>query len=416
MAAPAPRFAVSCAVFPCLDAETAHLIQVTSLAFLQCPPHMQLRNCKQSRKATPMKYTKLGRTGLVVSRLCLGTMTFGGEGGIWKFIGKQQQEDADALVKAAFDAGINFFDTADVYSAGVSETLLGQAIRNNNLPRDEIVVATKVFGRVSSVVGEDASDAEKAEAERREKKAVNISGLSRKHIMDGIDASLERLGLDYIDLYQVHGTDPLTPIEETVEALDLLIRHNKVRYVGLCNMPAWLIMKAVAYAREKGLHRFESCQMYYSIAGRELEREVVPMAKDQELAILPWSPLAGGFLSGKFSRDGDGPNDARRTVFDFPPVDKEKGFDIVDVMRTIADAKKASVAQVALAWLLHQGHVTSVIIGTRTMDQLKDNLGAVGIEFTSDELAKLDEVSALAPEYPGWMLQRQGEDRRKQVS
>jgi aryl-alcohol dehydrogenase-like predicted oxidoreductase len=362
-----------------------------------------------------MKYAKLGHTGLVVSKLCLGTMTFGGDGGIWKFIGKQQQEEADALVKAAFEAGINFFDTADVYSAGRSEAILGQAIRNTGLPRDEIVVATKVFGRVSMLVPEGAGAAETAEAERREKHARNISGLSRKHIFDGVDASLDRLGLDYIDLYQVHGTDPLTPIEETVEALDAVVRSGKVRYVGLCNMPAWLIMKAVAYAEKRGLARFESCQMYYSIAGRDLEREVVPMAKDQNLAILPWSPLAGGFLSGKFTRDGAGPNDARRTIFDFPPVDKEKAFNIIDVIREIAAKKGATVPQVALGWLLHQSHVTSVIIGTRTMEQLADNLGAVDVVLDAGDQAALDAVSALPPEYPGWMVDRQGMDRRGQV-
>jgi len=363
-----------------------------------------------------MKYTKLGRTGLVVSRICLGTMTFGGEGGIWKFIGRQQQDEADELVRTAFEAGVNFFDTADVYSAGVSERMLGKAIRNTNLPRDEIVVATKVFGRVSSIVAEDATDAEKAEGERREKQARNISGLSRKHIFDGVDASLERLGLDYIDLYQVHGTDPLTPIEETVEALDAVVRSGKVRYVGLCNMPAWLIMKAIAYAERRGLCRFESCQMYYSIAGRDLEREVVPLANDQQLAILPWSPLAGGFLSGKFSRDGAGPNDARRTVFDFPPVDKDKGFDIIDAMRPMADQRGVSVAQLSLAWLLHQPHVTSVIIGARTLEQLKDNLASVNVAYSEDELAKLNDISALVPEYPGWMVDRQGMDRRGSVS
>lgn len=362
-----------------------------------------------------MKYAKLGNTGLVVSKLCLGTMTFGGDGGIWKFIGKQQQDEADALVRKAFDAGINFFDTADVYSAGRSEQILGQAIRNTGLPRDEIVVATKVFGRVSMLVADDASAAQTAEAERREKHARNISGLSRKHIFDGVDASLERLGLDYIDLYQVHGTDPLTPIEETVEALDAVVRSGKVRYVGLCNMPAWLIMKAVAYAERRGLSRFESCQMYYSIAGRDLEREVVPLANDQKLAILPWSPLAGGFLSGKFTRDGAGPNDARRTIFDFPPVNKEKGFDIVDAMRAIAGKTGATVPQVALGWLLHQSHVTSVIIGTRTMEQLEDNLGALDVVLDAADLAALDAVSALPPEYPGWMVDRQGMDRRGQV-
>ena len=361
-----------------------------------------------------MKYTKLGRTGLVVSKLCLGTMTFGGNG-MWKAIGEQSQADADALVKTAFDAGINFFDTANVYSNGVSETILGQSIRNLGLPRDEIVVATKGFGRVFDLPGEGAGAEEEAEANRRNA-AANISGLSRKHLFDAVDASLDRLGLDHIDLYQVHGTDPVTPIEETVEALDQIVRDGKVRYVGLCNMPAWLIMKAIAYAREKGLHRFESCQMYYSIAGRDLEREVVPMAKDQNLAILPWSPLAGGFLSGKFTRDAAGPNDARRTVFDFPPVNKEKGFDIIDVMREVADAKSASVPQVALSWLLHQPHVTSVIVGARTVDQLKDNLGAVDLALDTGDLARLAEVSALTPEYPGWMLERQGMDRLGQIS
>jgi aryl-alcohol dehydrogenase-like predicted oxidoreductase len=362
-----------------------------------------------------MRYTKLGRTGLVVSKLCLGTMTFGGDGGIWKFIGKQQQDEADALVRKAWDSGINFFDTANVYSAGVSETMLGQALRNNGLPRDEAVVATKVFGRVSMLVPEDATEAQKAEAERREKAARNISGLSRKHIFDAVDASLQRLGLDHIDLYQVHGTDPLTPIEETVEALDAVVRFGKVRYVGLCNMPAWLIMKAVAYAERRGLARFESCQMYYSIAGRDLEREVVPMAKDQQLGILPWSPLAGGFLSGKFSRDGAGPNDARRTIVDFPPVNKEKGFDIIDEMRRIAGKHGVTVPQVALGWLLHQSHVTSVIIGTRTMEQLADNLGAVDVALDAADLAALDTASALPPEYPGWMVDRQGMDRSGQV-
>jgi aryl-alcohol dehydrogenase-like predicted oxidoreductase len=362
-----------------------------------------------------MQYAKLGNTGLVVSKLCLGTMTFGGDGGIWKFIGQQQQEEADLLVRAAFDAGINFFDTADVYSAGRSEAILGQAIRNTGLHRDEIVVATKVFGRVSTPVNEGASEAEKAEAGRREKHARNISGLSRKHILDGVDASLGRLGLDYIDLYQVHGTDPLTPIEETVEALDAVVRTGKVRYVGLCNMPAWLIMKAIAHADKRGLSRFESCQMYYSIAGRDLEREVVPLANDQKLAILPWSPLAGGFLSGKFSRDGAGPNDARRTIFDFPPVDRQKAFNIIDVMRQIAAARGVTVAQVALGWLLHQSHVTSVIIGARTMAQLEDNLGAVDVVLGAAELQALKAVSALPEEYPGWMIARQGIDRRGQV-
>lgn len=361
-----------------------------------------------------MKYTTLGRTGLVVSRLCLGTMTFGGAG-FWRAIGEQSQAEADELVNAAFEAGINFFDSANVYSNGQSEAILGQAVRNLGLPRDELVIATKVYGRVMAIAPENATEAQTSEIERRNG-ATNLNGLSRKHIMDSVEASLDRLQMDHIDLYQVHGTDPLTPIEETVEALDNLVRHNKVRYVGLCNMPAWLIMKALAYAREKGLHRFESCQMYYSIAGRDLEREVVPLAKDQDLAILPWSPLAGGFLSGKYNRDSAGPNDARRTTFDFPPIDKDKGFDIIDVMRDVATSKGITVPQVALGWLLHQPHVTSVIIGAKRVEQLQDNLGAISVDFTAEELEKLNEVSALAPEYPGWMLERQQADRKAQVS
>lgn len=360
-----------------------------------------------------MRYHKLGRTGLLVSEICLGTMTFGGNG-FWTAIGRQSQDEANTLVQRAFDGGVNFFDTADVYSNGLSERILGRALVDLALPRDEVVIATKVFGRVMAPMPENPSDSDRASVERRNQ-ARNVSGLSRKHILSGIDASLQRLGLDHVDLYQVHGTDPLTPIEETVEVLAEVVRSGKARYVGLCNMPAWLIMKAVAYAEARGLPRFESCQMYYSIAGRDLEREVVPMALDQKLAILPWSPLAGGFLSGKFRRDTAGPADSRRAVFDFPPVDQERGYDVIEAMDTIAVARGVSVAQVALAWLLHQPHVTSVIIGAKKLHQLEDNLASVALKLSADELAKLDAVSALPREYPGWMLEFQGSDRRGQV-
>ena len=275
-----------------------------------------------------MRYKNLGRTGLLVSEICLGTMTFGGDG-FWTAIGRQSQDEANALVQRAFDGGVTFIDTADVYSNGLSEQILGRALVDLGLPRDELVVATKVFGRVMAALPKDASDADRASADRRNK-ARNISGLSRKHILAGIDASLQRLGLDHVDLYQVHGTDPLTPIEETVEALADVVRSGKVRYVGLCNMPAWSIMKAVAYAQAHNLPRFESCQMYYSIAGRDLEREVVPMAVDQKLAILPWSPLAGGFLSGKFRRGAQGPADARRELFEAMTLVAETGHGPVD--------------------------------------------------------------------------------------
>ncbi len=361
-----------------------------------------------------MRYKKLGRTGLLVSEICFGTMTIGGDAGIWGLIGKLQQQDADALVKGAFDGGVNFFDTADVYGFGASEEIFGASIKGLGLPRDEIVVATKVHGRLLPRLGPDATPAQRAEAERRTG-ARNVNGLSRKHIMHAIDDSLRRLQLDYIDLYQIHGLDPLTPMEETLGALDDVVKAGKVRYIGLCNRAAWDITKSLWISDKKNLSRFESLQMYYSIAGRDLEREVVPLAQDQELAILPWSPLAGGFLTGKHTRDG-GPNDARRTVFDFPPVDRERAFACIDAMRPIAQAHDATVAGVALAWLLHKPWVTSVIIGAKNPDQLKDNLAATKIKFTAEELAALDSVSALAAEYPGWMLDRQGEDRANQIS
>jgi aryl-alcohol dehydrogenase-like predicted oxidoreductase len=355
-----------------------------------------------------MRYRKLGRTGLVVSEICLGTMTFGGDG-FWKVIGALPQNEVSALVKSAFDKGVTFLDTANVYSNGLSEQVTGQAIKA--LPRDELVIATKVFGRMGAYgAGEQTPD-----AQRRYNNA-NLWGLSRKHIFDSIDASLKRLELDYIDLYQVHSFDPATPLEETLEALDEVVASGKARYIGLCNYAAWQIAKAIAISERKGIARYESLQMYYSIAGRDLEREVAPLAKDQDLAILPWSPLAGGFLSGKYTRNSAPTEGARRVAFDFPPVDKEKAYDIIDVMKEIGDARKVSVAQIALSWLLHQKHVTSVIIGAKNEQQLQDNLAATSVELSSDDLKKLDDVSKLKPEYPGWMLQRQGGERLSGLS
>lgn len=373
-----------------------------------------------------MRYKKLGRTGLVVSQACLGTMTFGGDG-FWRAIGAQSQAEATAMVQAAVDAGVNFFDTANVYSNGQSEIMLGQAVRDLALPRDEIVIATKVFGRMmislDPAAGE-ASNADKAGVVRRNS-ARNVSGLSRKHIFDSVDASLLRLGCDYIDLYQVHGADPLTPIEETVDALDAVVRAGKVRYLGLCNMPAWLIMKAIAIAERRNMHRFESCQMYYTIAGRDIERDVVPLVNDQQLALLPWSPLAGGFLSGKYTRASTGPAGSRRVAFDFPPIDKARAYDIIDVMNQLASARNAvapttteppcTVAHIALAWLFHQPHVTSVIVGARSVEQLNANLAAINVALSAEQLQQLDQVSALPSEYPGWMMERQGSDRRGQI-
>jgi aryl-alcohol dehydrogenase-like predicted oxidoreductase len=360
-----------------------------------------------------MKYKTLGKTGLVVSELCLGTMTFGG-GGFWTAIGAQDQEEAANLVRGAFDAGVNFFDTADVYSNGISETMLGKAVRDKGLRRDEIVIATKGYGRVADIVSPDGSPHAKEEAQRRTK-VRNINGNSRKHLFDAIDASLKRLNMDHVDLYQIHGLDPITPVEEVVETLDAIVKSGRARYVGLCNCPAWWTAKALGISERKGLSKFASMQMYYTIASRELEREVVPLVQSEGLGILPWSPLAGGLLSGKYKRDQAGPNDARRTAFDFPPVDKDRAFACVDVMEKIAAAHKVSVAQIALAWLLHRPWVTSVIIGAKTQDQLHDNLAATGVKLSDEDMAALNTVSALPREYPGWMLEMQGADRAGSV-
>jgi len=343
-----------------------------------------------------MRHHPLGRTGLFVSELCLGTMTFGGSEGMWGKIGDLQQADAERLVGQAIDAGINFIDTADVYSGGLSEQITGQALKNLKVPRDSVVVATKVFGETGS--------------------GANSRGASRGHILDGVKASLKRLQLDHIDLYQIHGFDPATPIEETVRALDQLVRHGHVRYVGVSNWAAWQIVKALGISERLGLARFESLQAYYTVAGRDLERELIPMLRSEGVGLMVWSPLAGGLLSGKFDREQQGEAGSRRLSFDFPPVDKPRAWDCVDAMRPIAQAHGVSVAQVALAWLLHQPQVTSVIVGAKRPEQLADNLAAVKVELSADELAALDAASRLPAEYPGWMFERQGELRRKQLA
>ncbi len=333
-----------------------------------------------------MKYRQLGDTGVFVSELCLGAMTFGGEG-IWSTIGGLNQTAVDAIVHRALDGGINFIDTANVYAMGESERLLGKAIAGR---RHEIVLATKVRSRMG--------------------KGPNQVGLSRLHILESIDASLKRLGTDYIDLYQIHRPDELTPIDDTLRTLDDLVRAGKVRYIGCSNLPAWQIMKALASSRELRLERFRCTQSYYSVAGRDLEREIIPLLKDQGLGLLVWSPLAGGFLSGKFTRDG-GAEGARRSQFDFPPVDKEKAYAIVDVMAAIAKARGATVAQIALAWLLAKPIVTSVIIGAKNVAQLEDNLSSVDVTLEAGDLTALDEASKVEPQYPAWMTAF-GSDRR----
>ncbi|EQB14726.1 aldo/keto reductase [Sphingobium quisquiliarum P25] len=338
-----------------------------------------------------MRYRQLGPSGLFVSELCLGTMTFGGSNDMWGQIGQLRQDEADALVKAAVDAGVNFIDTANVYAAGESERILGTSIRNLGLSRDDLVIATKVLGPMGE--------------------GPNARGGSRKHILDQCKASLQRLQLDHVDLYQIHGFDPATPIVETLEALDTLVRHGHVRYIGLSNWAAWQIMKAIGIAEARRLAPILSLQAYYTLAGRDLEREIVPLLKSEGLGLMVWSPLAGGFLSGKYSRDDEKAGSGRRASFDFPPVDRDRGYGVIDAMRPIAERHGVSVAQIALAWLLHQQAVTSVIIGVKRPDQLADNLAAIDVRLSAEDLAALDAASALPAEYPGWMLERQGEYR-----
>ncbi len=334
-----------------------------------------------------MRYRLFGRTGLYVSELCFGAMTFGGKG-FWEVVGKTPQDEADRLVGIALDAGINFFDTADVYSEGESEKILGKALGQR---RRDVVLATKVRGRVGP--------------------GPNQLGLSRRHIHESIDASLKRLGTDWVDLYQIHGFDALTPLDETLRALDDVVRAGKVRYVGCSNLAAWQLAKANGLAARHGWERFESLQAYYTIAGRDLERELVPLLKDEQMGLMVWSPLAGGLLSGKFSRDGQGPAGTRRASFDFPPVNKDRAFDCVDAMKKVGEAHGVSVAQVALAWLLSRSHVSTLIIGAKNEEQLKDNLAVTSLELAPQEIAALDKVSALPREYPGWMLDQQGSGR-----
>jgi aryl-alcohol dehydrogenase-like predicted oxidoreductase len=336
-----------------------------------------------------MKLNRLGATGLYVSQVCLGAMTFGEKKGPYKAIGAQDQAEANLLVRRALDEGVNFFDTANTYSGGESERILGQSFRDLGVPRHKAVIATKVFALGAAPVSGKGS-------------TVNDCGLSRRHIMHAADESLKRLGTDHIDLYQCHGFDPLTEIEETLRAFDDLVRAGKVRYIGLSNWAAWQVATALGISERCGLARFQSVQAYYSIAGRDLEREVVPMMQHHRVGLMVWSPLAGGWLSGKYA-DGSAAAEDRRKAFDFPPVDGVRGPAVIAAMRPVAAAHGCSVARIALAWLLHQPHVTSVIVGAKRPAQLEDNLAALQVTLSADELAALDRASALPPEYPGWM-------------
>src|ERR1700692_3050969 len=318
-------------------------------------------------------------------------MTFGDGRGLFKALSGVDQTGADELVKMALDGGINFFDTADNYTEGESEKILGQSLKNLNIARKDVVIATKVYSRVG--------------------RGRNDIGASRGHIMDGVEASLRRVQTDHIDLYQIHGNDPVTPLEETIRALDPLVQQGKVRYIGCHNSQPWKIAKALGISEFKNRARFDTLQAYYSIAGRDLEREIVPLLESEKVGLLVWSPLAGGLLSGKFNRTNQKAADSRRAGYAFPLVDKERAWNILDVMAPIAKAHGCSPARLSIAWLLAKPVVTSVIIGAKRLDQLQDNLAAAELILTQDELRQLDEVSVLPPEYPGWLLPFQGADR-----
>jgi aryl-alcohol dehydrogenase-like predicted oxidoreductase len=354
-----------------------------------------MNNLPTSDQPSTLKYRTLGRSGLFVSELCLGTMTFGGGDDMWGMIGKLQQDQADELMQTALDAGINFIDTANVYGHGNSERIVGQSLKNLAVNREDVVVATKVLGPMRA--------------------GPNARGASRGHIINECKASLKRLQTDYIDLYQIHGFDPATPMEETLMALNTLVEQGHVHHVGLSNWAAWQVMKAVGMTQANQLCPIISLQAHYTLVGRDLERDVVPMLESEQVGLMVWSPLAGGYLSGKYEGEHVS-EDNRRAKFDFPPVNRERGRNVIAVMRDIAAGKEVngqpvSVAQVALAWLLHQSVVSSVIIGAKRIDQLNDNIAAASLTFTEDELSALDEVSRLPAEYPGWMIERQGQYR-----
>jgi aryl-alcohol dehydrogenase-like predicted oxidoreductase len=334
-----------------------------------------------------MNYNTIGKTGLKVSELCFGTMTFGGQqDDMWADIAKLQQKEVNQMLEAVIDSGINFIDTANVYSFGQSEQLLGQGLIDLKVPRDEIVIASKLLAKM--------------------KDKPNSAGLSRYTIFNSVEASLKRLQLDYLDILYVHGVDPITSLEEIVRGLNDIVESGKVRYIAICNWPAWMVAKAQAIAHYNGWHKFIGLQYYYSAVSRDIEHELIPMATNHDLAIFPWSPLAGGFLTGKFTRENTN-TDARRSKFDFPPIDKEKAFDLVDVMGEIAKGHDASIAQIALGWVRQQPGVTSTIIGAKNLNQLHDNIASTKIELTMDDLKMIDEISPLPMQYPGWMVKRQ---------
>jgi len=327
-----------------------------------------------------MKYQQLGSVGLFVSRIALGASTFGGANHpLYRVVGGLDQAQVDRIVGVALDAGINLFDTADIYAEGESETMLARAL---GARRNDVLVATKVGNRNGP--------------------GPNDVGHSRVHLQTAIDASLRRLGTDRIDLLQLHAHDPLNPFDDTLRTLDDAVRAGKVRYLGCSNLFAWQLVQARAVADARGLEPFASVQAYYSVAGRDIEREIIPAVVDQQLGLLSWCPLAGGLLTGKFTRSRKPTDASRRLTFDFPPVAMERAYDVIDVLETVAARHEATVAQVALAWQFRQPAVTSAIVGARSAEQLAENVKAVALELSPEDLQQIDTVSRLPSEYPQW--------------
>lgn len=329
-----------------------------------------------------MKYQQLGRTGVFVSRIGLGGMTFGGKTiPLFDVIGALSSAETDHLVGTALDHGVNLIDTADVYGNGESEAFLGEALKSR---RREVILATKFTARMGP--------------------GPNQVGQSRLHMMNALEDSLRRLRTDHIDLYQVHSFDPFTSPEEGLRALDDVVRQGKVRYIGCSNFAAWQVAKALGVSVLDGLSRFVAVQAHYALTARDIERELIPMIDDHNLGLLVFSPLAAGLLSGKFDRSGTTDPAARRALASYyPPVDEARAFNIIDVLKAIGQRHGVGAAQVALAWLLAQPATTSVIVGARRHEQLTDNLAAIDLALTAEDLTALDEVSRLPLSYPEWM-------------
>lgn len=327
-----------------------------------------------------MQYNRLGDTGLIVSRLGFGVMTFGSaKGTVFEAISRVDQNLANELVAKALDAGINHFNTADVYTGGQSEEFLGKALGSR---RKDVVISTKVGFRSGE--------------------ALIHQGLSRHHILESVEGSLRRLDTDYIDVYLVHKLDPHTPVEETADALDSVVKSGKVRYIGFSNWSAWLAAKTVGLQQQNRWARFKAAELYYSLVGRDVEHELEPFVKDAGIGVIVWSPLAGGFLTGKYTRDNPKGDGGRLTSFDMLPHDKNKGYELVDRLRTIGERHRATPAQVAIAWVLSKPFVSSVLLGANTSKQLDDNLGAARLELRNEDLAGLDEFTAPTPMYPNY--------------